>query len=136
MLKFALFASALAVGAPAVAQDMTTPALAQQAPQAAQPAPMETAPTQTPEAAAPAQVAQVVQAEFPTYDKDANGSLDDPEFTAWMGALRKASEPTVDVASAEVQTWIDGAFNTADADKSKTVTQVELTTFLTAGQPG
>jgi len=141
MLKYALLASALAIGAPAMAQDMTTPAPAQQAPQtqtatpdaATQTAPAEQA--QAPAAAGPAQVAEVVKAEFPNYDKDSSGSLNDTEFASWMGALRKASEPTVDTASAEVKTWIEGAFASADADKDKSVTQGELTTFLTAGQP-
>lgn len=148
MLKYALLASALAIGAPAMAQDMTAPSPAQQAPQAA---PAQTAPAtpdantppttapaeqaQAPAAAGPAQVAEVVKAEFPTYDKDSSGSLNDTEFASWMGALRKASEPTVDTASTEVKTWIKGAFASADADKSKSVTQAELTTFLTAGQP-
>jgi hypothetical protein len=138
MLKFALLASALAIGAPAMAQDMTTPAPAQQAPEAAPAAPdagLQTAPSQSPAAAGPAQVAEVVKAEFPTYDKDSSGSLNDTEFASWMGALRKASEPSVDTASAEVKTWITGAFASADADKNKSVTQAELTTFLTAGQP-
>jgi hypothetical protein len=148
MLKYALLASVLAIGAPALAQDMTTPAPAQEAPAApaqtdpaqAQPATPDTstatAPTQqAPAAAGPAQVAEVVKAEFPNYDKDSSGSLNDKEFASWMGALRKASEPAVDTASAEVKTWIDGAFASADADKSKSVTEGELTTFLTAGQP-
>lgn len=149
MLKYALLASALAIGAPALAQDMTTPAPAQeapaapaqtdpaqQAPQAAPDASTASAPTQqAPAAAGPAQVAEVVKAEFPTYDKDSSGSLNDTEFASWMGALRKASEPTVDTASAEVKTWIEGAFASADADKNKSVTEGELTTFLTAGQP-
>ncbi|RHW16589.1 EF-hand domain-containing protein [Sphingomonas gilva] len=151
MLKYALLASALAIGAPAIAQDMTTPAPQQQAPtqtapqtdpmqQApqAQPATPDTtasAPTEQAPAAGPAQVAEVVKAEFPTYDKDSSGSLSDTEFASWMGALRKASEPTVDTESAEVKTWIEGAFASADTDKDKAVTEGELTTFLTAGQP-
>lgn len=152
MLKYALLASALMIGAPALAQDMTTPAPTQQAPAApAQTDPMQQAPQaqpatpdsataaaptqQAPAAAGPAQVAEVVKAEFPNYDKDSSGSLNDKEFASWMGALRKASEPTVDTASAEVKTWIDGAFASADSDKNKSVTEGELTTFLTAGQP-
>lgn len=78
-----------------------------------------------------AQVAQVVTKEFPVYDKDASGALDQTEFAAWMGALRKASEPTFDTASAEASTWIGQAFAQADADKNKSVNQGELTTFLT-----
>jgi hypothetical protein len=117
------------------AEGQPTETAAQPTTPAAQPA---TATAQSPAPAAteqPAtsqtQVADVVTKEFPVYDKDASGSLDSTEFAAWMGALRKASEPTFDTASAEANTWIGQAFAQADADKNKSVNQGELTTFLT-----
>ena len=79
------------------------------------------------------QVAQVVEAEFPTYDKDADGELKSEEFGQWMVALRSASDPSTDAQSAEVKTWVDGAFASADADKSDTVSKIELTGFLSQG---
>lgn len=144
MLKYALLASALAIGAPAIAQDMATPAPAQDAPAApdaatqAAPAEQAQAPAQAgqPAAAGLAQVAQVVKNEFPTYDKDADGKLTDVEFAQWMGALRKASDPTFDTAAAESQTWFKGAFAQADTDKDGKVSEAELTGFLTAAQAG
>lgn len=77
------------------------------------------------------QVAQAVGRDFATYDKDANGMLSDVEFGAWMGALRKTSEPGFVPGSAEANVWLGQAFASADADKSKSVNQAELTTFLT-----
>lgn len=192
MLKTILLASAMAVTAPAMAQDMpqqtppatttapaqdttqTTPAdvTAQQAPttQAApipgtpttDPAPVQqatapatdqpttpadpaatTAPaetavaTATPEATAPAagasQIAQVVNTEFPTYDKNADKSLDKAEFGQWMVALKTASDPSTKAADPATRKWVDGAFASADTDKSKSVTQAELTTYLSQG---
>jgi hypothetical protein len=123
----------------------TVPAEGQPTETAAQPAqpvtPAEQPAAATAQAPAPAaterpatsqsQVAEVVTKEFPVYDKDASGALDTTEFAAWMGALRKASEPTFDTASAEANTWIGQAFAQADADKNKSVNQGELTTFLT-----
>lgn len=86
-------------------------------------------------AAAPAttqdQVAQVVTAEFGTYDKNADGSLDQAEFTAWMTALRTASDPAFAANSAEGQAWLAKAFAAADADKNSGVNATELTSFLT-----
>ncbi|MDV3455440.1 hypothetical protein RZN05_00475 [Sphingomonas sp. HF-S4] len=77
------------------------------------------------------QVAQAVGRDFATYDKDANGMLSDVEFGAWMSALRKTSEPGFVPGSAEANVWLGQAFASADSDKSKSVNQAELTTFLT-----
>jgi hypothetical protein len=100
------------------------PTTAQDAPQAA--------PAQT--AAQPAskadQVAQVVNAEFPTYDKDSNGSLNKTEFAAWMVALRKASDPTIKPESAATKKWIGDAFAQADTDKNMSISKTELEGFL------
>ena len=78
-----------------------------------------------------AQVAQAVGRDFDTYDKDSNGALSDAEFGAWMSTLRKASEPAFVPGSPDANVWLGQAFASADADKNKSVSQVELTTFLT-----
>ncbi|AQR73888.1 hypothetical protein [Sphingomonas sp. LM7] len=120
----------------APAQPATTPEPAQPATAPApEAAPTGTTGAGTAAAAQPAatqdQVAQAVTRDFGTYDKDANGALSDVEFGAWMGTLRKASEPAFVPGSAEANVWLGQAFASADADKSKTVNQAELTTFLT-----
>ncbi|CAN5466442.1 hypothetical protein BH09PSE4_BH09PSE4_12140 [soil metagenome] len=162
MLKSILLASAVVISAPVLAQTapvtgqvapgvapmtdstaQTAPSTAPAAP-AADPAataadPTAAATSQT-SAAEPAPVttptgiAQVVNSEFPTYDKDASGALSESEFSAWMVALKTASDPKTDPASAAVKSWVSGAFAQADADKSKTVSKDELTGFLSAGQ--
>jgi hypothetical protein len=105
------------------ADDMTTPPAGDMA---AQPAPSGTAAT-------PGQVARIVDQEFPTYDSDANGELNEAEFAAWMKKLRAATDPSVDTESEAVKTWIGQAYAAADADKSGGVNKAELTSFLTRG---
>ncbi|MCX8475930.1 MAG: calcium-binding protein [Sphingomonas sp.] len=78
-----------------------------------------------------AQVAQAVGRDFGTYDKDANGALNDAEFGTWMSSLRKAAEPGFVPGSADANVWLGQAFASADVDRSKSVSQVELATFLT-----
>jgi Ca2+-binding EF-hand superfamily protein len=84
-------------------------------------------------AATPTQIAQIVDQEFPTYDGDKNGDLNEAEFGAWMKKLRAATDPSADVESAEVKTWIGQAFASADGDKSGAVNKTELTGFLSRG---
>ncbi len=84
-------------------------------------------------AATPAQVAQIVDKEFPTYDADSSAELSEVEFAGWMKKLRGASEPSLDVESAEVKTWIGQAWGAADTDKNGTVSKEELTAFLSRG---
>lgn len=101
------------------------------------PAPGETATTEPAPAegtpASASQVAQIIDREFPAYDADSSAELSEVEFAGWMKKLRAASEPTVDVESAEVQTWIGQAWSAADADKNGTVSKEELTAFLSKG---
>ncbi len=159
MLKQMLLIGAAAVSFPALAQT-TAPAADPAAPTTAtEPAPMTDAappadaattpaPAPAPDASAPTapaepaaagtaatptQIAQIVEKEFPTYDADANGDLNDMEFAAWMKKLRAATEPSVDPESAEVKTWIGQAFAAADGDKSGAVNKTELTGFLSRG---
>ena len=82
-------------------------------------------------AATPDQVGQAVGRDFGTYDKDSNGSLSDVEFGAWMGTLRKASEPAFVPGSPEAGVWLGQAFAQADTDQSKSINQAELAKFLT-----
>ncbi|ATY32347.1 EF-hand domain-containing protein [Sphingomonas psychrotolerans] len=69
--------------------------------------------------------------DFGTYDKDANGSLSQAEFGVWVSGLRKASEPAFAPGSADANVWVGQAFAQADADKNKSVSQAEVTNFLT-----
>ncbi len=149
MLKTTLLASAMLVAAPAIAQQAPTdmqplpPSSAAQTPgqptPPAAPAPGDPMPAQQATAqATPApqpvtgsdQFAQVVEAEFPTYDKDRNGTLNTTEFGAWMVALRSATDKSVTADSKSMKTWTKSAFAKADTDKSKSITKTELTGFL------
>lgn len=113
-----------------------TPAAPAAAPNpATSPAPAPTPQPQTAQAgaaqpAAPGgdQVATIVESEFATYDKDANGSLNKIEFTAWMDAL-KAKAPNAASKPADPK-WNDAAFAQADSDKSTSVSKQELAGFL------
>lgn len=121
---------------PATAPDATMPAEPAPAPApapdaSAPPAATEAAPAAA--AATPTQIAQIVDKEFPTYDADANGDLNNAEFATWMKKLRAATEPGVDPESADVKTWIGQAFAAADGDKSGAVNKTELTGFLSRG---
>ncbi len=119
---------------PAPADPAAAPAQTAQA--AAAPANPAAAPAQTASAqpaTSAAQIAQVVSTEFPTYDKDSNGSLNEAEFGSWMVALKTASDPTTKAESAATKTWVDQAFASADTDKNKSLSKTELTGFLTKG---
>ncbi|MGW8191708.1 EF-hand domain-containing protein [Sphingomonas hankookensis] len=155
-MKRILLASAVLMSTPAFAQDTapaqttapvtqaapaapaTTPAdpsvAATQAAPATQPDPATQTAQTTAEAGQPAsgtQIAQIVEAEFPKYDKDGKGQLTEKQFGEWMVALRSASEPGVTADKPEVKSWIKQAFAQADKDKSKAVSKAELTSFLT-----
>ena len=145
MLKSILIASAVLVSAPVFAQtaqpSAAVPPGAQQgaanidpsqsAPAAQTPAPAESAPADA-ATAQPASVAQVVSTEFPTYDKNGDGSLSAVEFSSWMVALKTASDPSTKATAPATKTWVTQAFAQADTDKNKKVSQGELTTFLSA----
>jgi len=104
---------------------------------AAAPAPQAADATPQPQATRPAasgnQVADVVNKEFPTYDKDSNGALSEPEFSAWMVALKTASDPSTKATDPATKAWVDKAFAQADTDKNKAVSKQELTGFLSQG---
>ncbi len=129
----------VAPATPATTTD-AAPATPQAAPAApattAQAAPADTqamsaAPTE--QAATGSQVAQVVDSEFPTYDKDSDGKLSQTEFAGWMDALKAKTDPSAKPGTTEAKKWNTAAFAQADADKSKSVTKEELTGFLSKG---
>lgn len=158
MMKALILAGAAMIAAPAMAQDMPgqdqtmappapgqsnpvpgrqtppttiTPDATQQVdPLTAPPVADQAKPDAAPDAAAPAQVAGIVDQEFPTYDIDKSSDLNETEFTTWMVALRKASDPTFDAAAPATKTWMDQAFASADTDRSKAVSKAELIGFL------
>lgn len=106
----------------------TAEAQPQTAPAPTAPAPDAQAANSTP-ANAGAQVAEVVNGEFGTYDKNKNGSLSKTEFGAWMTALRTKADPSVKDDAAN-KSWVAKAFTQADTDKSGSVSKDELTNFL------
>ncbi len=135
MVRLFLSSAMLAIATPAIAQDAASasPQTAEPAPvspQAAQSAPASPQPAQP---ANPADaVASIVDGEFPSYDANGDGQLDQAEFGRWMTALKdqemKATGKTL--PPAEVTAWASGAFTTADTDKSASVSKVELVTYL------
>lgn len=154
MIKYGVLAGAVLIASPALAQQTPTkaPGSTQTAPTTSnsipQTAPVQTAPDQTatpqstdaiPAAgqSAPtspeAKVAQVVEADFPTYDKNGDGVLSKSEFGAWMASLR-ANDPEAKPGSAALKKWVDQAFTQTDTDKSKSVSKTELASFLVQGQ--
>lgn len=100
--------------------------------QAANPAPTDSATAAATPANPGAQVAEVVNGEFGTYDKNKNGSLSKTEFGAWMTALRTKADPSLKDDAAN-KSWVAQAFTQADTDKSKSVSKDELTNFLSQG---
>ena len=132
MIRAILFTTALALTAPAMAQQTMSPAT----PQTAQPA----APAQ-PQSATPAQpapaasVASIVDSEFPAYDANSDGQLDQSEFSRWMVALKSQEMKATgqQLPADQVTAWANGAFSTADADKSSMISKPELITYLSAG---
>jgi hypothetical protein len=131
-------------GTVAPATPATTTDAAPATPQAMPAAPATTAQTDpaAPQAAAAApteqvatgsQVAQVVDSEFPTYDKDSDGKLSQTEFAGWMDALKAKTDPSAKPNTAAAKKWNTAAFAQADTDKSKSVTKEELTGFLSKG---
>ncbi len=105
---------------------LSTPAMAQMSeptPPAPPSAPAADAP---PPAAAPAaSLADTISADFPKYDTDKSGELSKAEFSTWISEARSASGGTTPDKEA-----LSEAFVKADADKNKTVSAAELTSFL------
>ena len=127
MLRIILTGAAVALAGPVYAQD---------AQQTEPIAPMSSAQGQVAAAAdgadTTAQVAAVVEAEFPTYDANNSGELEEAEFSKWILALKeqemKSSGKVVDKGA--LTSWASNAFMTADADRSAAVTKDELARYL------
>ncbi|BCA62431.1 hypothetical protein HMP09_1665 [Sphingomonas sp. HMP9] len=149
MLKYAMLAGAALVAAPVLAQSTTTssqtsapsgaatgqtnPSGAMASPQATptDAVPMQSAAREQP--ATGSQVAQVVDTEFPTYDKNGDGKLSAVEFGGWMVALKSKTDPSTKPDAPETKKWVSAAFAQADGDKNKSLTKSEITSFLTQG---
>ncbi|HUD91050.1 EF-hand domain-containing protein [Sphingobium sp.] len=144
MIRAFFLTTALAVAAPAMAQQATssdqgmTPSTTQPAQPTAPAAPAQpqTAPAQPAAPANPAtSVASIVDSEFPAYDANGDGQLDKAEFSRWMVALKdqemKATGTTL--PAEQVTAWADGAFTSADSDKSTTISKPELISYLSGG---
>ena len=136
MKTLLIAASAMAVAtsahgqtAPATAAPTATSAPVVADPAASPAAPAAAAAQATPAAQSPD---QVIATEFPTYDKDSNGSLSRAEFDTWLTALKEkgGGKP---LSAPELKKWLAGSFASADKDKSKSVSQAELTAYLAAG---
>jgi hypothetical protein len=122
MIRVLAIAGCAALAAPAFAQQTPYPD------RAVPPAQSQVPPEQAPLAAA--DVAQIVAAEFPTYDADRSGLLDPGEFSRWVRTLRAASPGQPPMAEADLQAWTVAAFTQADADLNKGVDAAEMTAFL------
>jgi len=142
MLKYAILAGAVLVAAPVLAQATTISpqtsapgdAVAGQAAPSGAPTdavPMQSAAREQP--ATGSQVAEVVNTEFPTYDKNGDGKLSAAEFSGWMVALKSKTDPTTKPDAPETKKWVSAAFAQADTDKNKSLTKTEVTSFLTQG---
>nr|WP_294167132.1 hypothetical protein [uncultured Sphingomonas sp.] len=70
-------------------------------------------------------IAATVEADWAKYDANSNKSLNRAEFNKWIGDLQKAAEK-----KAPTRAYLSNAFRKADSDKSRTVSQDELTAFL------
>lgn len=142
MMRTILLAGTMVIAPPAIAQTQPSaaptvpvPTQAPAAPAATGVVPVQPVPTPAPAVAAKptqAEVAQAVDQQFGTYDRDANGALSQAEFSAWMSAL-KAQANARAASAAEEAAWNNAAFRQADHDRSATVTKVELTGFLVKG---
>ena len=124
MLRYLLCSSALLLASPALAQE-TAPA-GEAAPQ------QGTATQQQSQQATTVDVGAVVDSEFPTYDSDKSGDLNQEEFSAWMTTLKKAEAATTgqSLGDQDIAAWAGAAFTMADKDKSKAVSKTELVTYL------
>ncbi|WP_370307314.1 EF-hand domain-containing protein [Sphingobium abikonense] len=140
MIRAFLLATVLTAASPALAQQAMTPGAA------TQPAQPSTAMSAQPSTATPAQstpaqstpaasVASIVDSEFPAYDANGDGQLDQSEFSRWMLALKNQEMKATgqQLPADQVTAWANGAFTTADADKSLMVSKPELITYLSAG---
>lgn len=141
MIRTILFSTALLITAPALAQGTTASQATTGTGTPAQPSSPQSSMPQSPasQAASPESsataVASIVDTEFPAYDVNKDGQLDQSEFSRWMVALKdqeiKATGKTL--SPDQVSAWASGAFTTADKDKSTSVSKPELIAYLSGG---
>ena len=126
MLRGLILSVTLSADVPAIGQVSSGPG-SSQAGASTSPQSATTAPTDT--------VASIVDSEFPAYDANGDGQLDKTEFSRWMVALKDQEMKSrgEKLSAADVTAWADGAFKTADADKSTSVSKPELITYLSRG---
>lgn len=149
MLRYLACASALALAVPAAAQTIEQPQPAAPSESVTE-APMDDAmpgesaapidqPTSEMSAAEPrpatdpAQIAAIIDQQFPGADTDSSGDLNQQEFATWFIPLQAAQLPEgVTADQTQLEQMAGTAFAQADADSSRSVTKDELTSYLTA----
>lgn len=138
MIRTLLITSALAIAAPAIAQEMM-PSQGAMPATPAQPAMPGDPQAGMPQAETPANpgnaVASIVDTEFPAYDANSDGQLDQAEFSKWMVALKDQEMKATgkSLPAEQVMAWASGAFTTADTDKSVSISKPELVAYLSGG---
>lgn len=138
MIRTLLITSALAIAAPAIAQEMM-PSQGAMPATPAQPAMPGDPQAGMPQAETPANpgnaVASIVDTEFPAYDANSDGQLDQAEFSKWMVALKDQEMKATgkSLPAEQVTAWASGAFTTADTDKSVSISKPELVAYLSGG---
>lgn len=134
MVRILLLSAAIAVTAPAMAQTAPEQGAMPAAP--ASPAQSQPAAPANPAPSNPANaVASIVDSEFPAYDANKDGQLDQSEFSRWMVALKTQEMKATgsQLPTDQVMAWANGAFSTADKDKSISVSKPELISYLSGG---
>jgi hypothetical protein len=123
MFRGLLLSTALLSAVPAMGQDAANPGSTTQAGAAT--------PAQSPADS----VASIVDSEFPAYDANNDSQLDKAEFSRWMIALKdqEMKSSGQKLAATDITAWADGAFKTADTDKSAAVSKPELISYLSRG---
>ncbi len=140
MFRTIMMTTAMVLSVPAIAQTSdpmqgTAPASPQQAMPATPTAPASAAPQSATPAGPADSVATIVDTEFPAYDANSDGQLDKAEFGKWMVALKDQEMKATGKAlpASKVMAWANGAFSTADKDKSNSVSKAELIAYLSRG---
>jgi hypothetical protein len=134
MVRILLLSAAIAVTPPAMAQTAPEQGAMPAAP--ASPAQSQPAAPANPAPSNPANaVASIVDSEFPAYDANKDGQLDQSEFSRWMVALKTQEMKATgsQLPTDQVMAWANGAFSTADKDKSISVSKPELISYLSGG---
>ena len=143
MFRPLLLTGALVASAPAFAQaagqstmQPQQPAMQiPQQPSTTQPTTPQTPATQAAPATTASAIASIVDSEFAAYDVNKDGQLDQTEFSRWMVALKdqEMKSTGTTLPADKLTAWVNGAFTTADKDKSISVSKPELIAYLSNG---